>query len=219
MSNTTRTRLLMGVLIATALASVAAPAMAQSPSPAVSAAPSASEAPVDTGPHDAPDLEAIFPDTIDGAPLVKGSLGAPTWEALGGLDAFAEVARIAEALNVDASAIEFGFANDPTATPLYNLFAIRVAGVTGDRIVDLYGTMAQEVEVDSVLQPDTLGSTDVMHLIAPNNPVGDVWFYALGDVLVGIQAGDELTAERLLGLLPTALPSPAASPPVASTTP
>jgi hypothetical protein len=219
MSSTSRTRLVMGVLIAAALAWGAAPATAQSPSPAVSTAPSASATPVDTGPHDAPDLEAIFPDTVDGATLVKGSLGAPTWEALGGLDAFAEVARIAEALNVDASAIAFAFANDPTATPLYNLFAIRVAGVTGDRIVDLYGTKAQEVEVDSVLQQDVLGGREVTHLIAPNNPVGDVWFYALGDVLVGIQAGDELTAERLLGLLPTTLPSPAASLPVATHTP
>jgi hypothetical protein len=189
----------------------AVPSVAQSPSAPASVEPSTSQAPGGTLPHDAPELEARIPDTIDGAPLVKGSFGAPTWEQFG-LEAVGEVATIAQELGVDASAVEFAFANDPTASPLFNLFLIRVTGVAPEQVTELYGRLAAEEQAGSTLETVTLGGTQVSHLIAPANPVGDVWFYPQGDAMVGIQTADPATAERLSQLL-AAVPAPSGSGP------
>ena len=193
---------------------VALPVAAQSPSPSATA--TATQAPTEGLPHDAPDLEARIPDTVDEAPLIKGSFGAPTWEQYG-LEAVGQVATIAQELGVDASMVEFAFANDPTADPLFNLFLIRVIGVPPEQVVELYGRLAAEEQPGSTLETTTLGGAAVQHLVAPANPVGDVWFYPLGDAMVGIQTSDAATAERLFQLL-AAVPAPSGEAPAPSAT-
>jgi hypothetical protein len=210
-------RALGALVAASALVVVlAVPSEAQSPLPSSSpSAPSSSQAPSGGLPHDAPDLEARIPDSIDGAPLVKGSFGAPTWEQFG-LEAAGQVAMIAQELGVDASAVEFAFANDPTASPLYNVFLIRVIGVPPEQVVELYGRLATEEQTGSTLDTVTLGGIEVSHLAAPANPVGDVWFFAQDDAMVGIQTSDAAAAEMLFQALAAV---PAGSPAQASTAP
>jgi hypothetical protein len=187
------------------------PAAPGSPAAAGSPVASPSATPDPQVPHDAPDLEAVLPSEVDGTPLFTTSLGAPTWERFPAA-ATEVLVQLASALGVELSAIEFAFANDPTADPLYNYFAARAAGVPGSAVVDAYATLANDAEEGSTLADSELGGIPVRHLSAPNNPVGDVWFFASGDVLIGIQAADAATAERLIALLPTSQGSPAPSP-------
>jgi hypothetical protein len=47
-----------------------------------------------------------------------------------------------------------------------------------------------------------LGGRSLVHVIDPTSQIGDVWFYALGDTLYGVQAGSATQATKLLALLP-----------------
>jgi len=160
-------------------------------------------------PHDARDLEALFPDSVDGRPLGKLSIGRPTIEGMVGttsdLDAFAD------ALGVELTDFEIAFANDPTAmatgTPVFNYMAFRVAGVTGGSLVEAYERLTPATEVDAVAARATIDGREVVWVRMPYNPVPNIWFWAEGDVLVGIQAADQATFEKLYRLMPARPPT------------
>gem|GEM_PF-3914288 len=207
------------VALVTALACLSGPALAAAPSDAPTSTPATSTAaspaaPVDPRlPHDAVHLEALLPDAVAGTALFKVSYGPPTW-ALLGPEGTASFVAISDAFERDIDDLTMAFANDPTAVPVFNLFAIEVAGVPGAAVAETYGQMAQQAEVGSTLSPATLGGVPVIHLAAPNNPIRNVWFLGVDGVMLGIQATTEAQAEQLLGLLPTSVPaaSPSAAP-------
>ena len=47
-----------------------------------------------------------------------------------------------------------------------------------------------------------LGGRSLVHGVDPTSQIGDVWFYALGDTLYGVQAGSATEATKLLALFP-----------------
>lgn len=164
-------------------------------------------------PHDAPRLEALLPAEVDGATLFRTSFGPATWAGIG-VENLGALGALTDEFGVGIDAVSFAAANDPTASPLFNLFALAVVGVPGATLNQVYARLAQQDEVGSTVEPATLGGIAVTHLDAPNNPIPHVWTWSVGDVVLGIQAADEATATRLIGLLPTSVPPlvPAASP-------
>lgn len=187
-----------------------APASAQSPPPM--AAPSPTTPAVDLSmPHDVPDLEALFPDSVDGSPLFKLSMGRPTLEALadqgmGQLDVF-----VSE-LGIERTDLELAFANDPTADPLFNYLAFRAAGITGPALVEAYARMVPQAEASATTRTVTIDGREVTSISMPSNPLSEIWFWTEGDALVGIQTVDLATLERLYRLMPGQAGPPAGSP-------
>ncbi len=211
-------RLGRGVVILGALVLLppwgALPVGAQAPSaPVPVASPSA---PVDPFrvPHDVPELEALFPASVDGRPLFMLSMGRPSLEAMGDAS-LGDLDALVTELGVRRTDLEMAFANDPTASPAFNYLAFRVAGVDGPTLVETYERMVPQTEVGASAQRMTIDDREVVWVAIPNNPIPNLWFWAQGDTLVGIQAADRATLERLFRLMPRAGdppgPSPAAS--------
>jgi hypothetical protein len=199
-------------VLAGALVSAAIPAQAATPSSSPGSdppsVPASSTAPAQPSvPHDAPRLEALLPTEVDGAALFRTSFGPATWAGIG-VENLGALGALTDELDVDMDAVSFAAANDPTASPLFNLFALAVDGVPGTTLNEVYALLAQQEQVGSTVEPATLGGIAVLHLDAPNNPIPHVWTWSVGDVVLGIQAADEETATRLITLLPTSVPAP-----------
>jgi hypothetical protein len=93
------------------------------------------------------------------------------------------------------------FANDP-ATPTFNLFALRVPGATSGELLTRYGQLTVADTAGATSETVTLGGKEVLHVTAPGNEIGDVWIFATGDTVFGVQAGSADQAGELLALLP-----------------
>ncbi len=105
-------------------------------------------------------------------------------------------------LGVERTDLELAFANDPTASPLFNYLAFRVAGVPGATLVDTYERLIPRTEVDATAQRILVDGREVVWVAIPYNPIPNIWFWAEGDTLVGIQAADQAAFEVLYQLLP-----------------
>lgn len=186
----------------------ALPAVAQGSPPPGPALPSATPIAGFSIPHDVPDLESLFPDAVDGRPLFKMSMGRPTLEAMGDAS-LGDLDALVVELGVERGDLELAFANDPSASPPFNYFAFRVAGVPGPTLVETYERMVPRTEVDAVVQHIPVAERQVVWVSIPNNPIPNIWFWAQEDTLVGIQTADQPTFERLDGLLAGVPASPA----------
>ena len=149
-------------------------------------------------PHDDPTLEAELPDEFDGAKLFKLSVGPISSAGNAGAEPIRE---LADELGDGSGNFSLAFANDP-ASPTYNLFALRVPGADTTDLLEAYTGLTVADAAGSETDQLTLGGKSVINVTAPNNPIGDVWFYAVGDTLYGVQAGSEADAEELIALLP-----------------
>lgn len=187
-----------------------APSAVGSPAPSAvgSPAPSAA-APVDgfRVPHDVPDLESLFPSSVDGRPLFRMSMGRPSLEAMGDAS-LGDLDALVSELGVARTDLEIAFANDPAASPAFNYLAFRVAGVDGPTLVETYERMVPQTEVGATAQRVAVDGREVVWVAMPSNPIPNIWFWAEGDTLVGIQAADQATFERLYRLLPAPVRSP-----------
>lgn len=168
-------------------------------------------------PHDVPAMEALFPDAVDGRPLFKLSLGRPSLELMGDAS-LGDLDLLVSELGIDRADLELAFANDPTASPVFNYLAFRVAGVSGATLVDTYQRLIPRTEADATAQRVTIDAREVVWVAIPFNPIPNIWFWAAGDTLLGIQAADQPTFQKLYRLLPPstyplASPSPSVSPP------
>jgi hypothetical protein len=159
------------------------------------AAPSASAAEV---PHDDAALEALLPDDVNDVPLTKLSVGPISTAGNAGADAIRTLARD---IGDGTGNFSLAFANDPR-TPTFNLFALRIHGAAADELARRYTALTVADEPGSTSKETTLGGRDVIEVTAPNNPIGDVWFYAKDDTVFGVQAGSPEQAESLLAMLP-----------------
>jgi hypothetical protein len=167
---------------------------ATTPAPS-GAAPSASAAEV---PHDDAALEALLPDEVNDVALTKLSVGPISTAGNAGADAIRTLARD---IGDGTGNFSLAFANDPR-TPTFNLFALRIHGAKPDELARRYTALTVADEPGSTSKETTLGGRDVTEVSAPNNPIGDVWFYAKNDTVFGVQAGSPEQAESLLAQLP-----------------
>ena len=205
--------LLSGLVLVAACGGSASPATSPSasasPVPSVSIGPvgtaspsaAASSSPAPSGlvlPHDDPVLEGRLPDSVEGVTLFKISVGPISSASNAGAEPIRALAR-----EIGDGSGNFGlaFANDPTA-PTFNTFALRIPGADPTELLDKYTGLTVADAPGSETDQVTLAGKNVVHVTAPNNPIGDVWFYATGDTLFGVQAGSQEDAEKLIALLP-----------------
>ena len=151
-------------------------------------------------PHEDPALEARLPDTVDGNPLFTLSVGPV---ASAGNEGAEPVKKLVSEIGDGTGNFGLAFANDPSATAdPFNYFALRIPGAPTAQLVDRYAalTVADTRGAESEQVP--VAGKQVTHVTAPGNPIGDVWFYGIGDTLFGVQAKSPEKAAALLALLP-----------------
>jgi hypothetical protein len=150
-------------------------------------------------PHGAPELEASLPDTVRDATLVKFSLGK---DDLGTNAGVAALTDIITAAGGDPASIQLAVANDAPAGTV-NVIALRGDGVDGAALVTAYADSAISTGQSTSSSTSTVGGKAVTRLVSPAaNPVGDLWIYAAGDTLYGVQSKDEALAAEVLAQLP-----------------
>ncbi len=151
-------------------------------------------------PHEDPALEARLPDSFDGKTLFKLSVGPVSSVGNEGAE---PVKKLVSEIGDGTGNFGLAFANDPTATAdPFNYFALRIPGAPTAQLVERYAalTVADTRGAESEQVP--VAGKQVTHVTAPGNPIGDVWFYGVGDTLFGVQARTPERAAALLALLP-----------------
>jgi hypothetical protein len=133
--------------------------------------------------------------------MQKQSFGPQTLANLG--PAAAQLEQLAQSLGRELDDVQFAVANDPTlGAAVYNILVVRIRGAESEALLRGYATFSQQSEAGSTLEDRTLAGRELVHLKAPQNPVGGVWMYAKGDTLYGVQTNDEATATKVLNVLP-----------------
>jgi hypothetical protein len=202
------------VLAGCAAGQPATPDASQSNTPAVTAQPSRgstgpSDEPSSSGaspspssnlvlPHDDPGLEARLPGAVNGKTLFKLSVGPVSSAGNAGAE---PVKAMVKEIGDGSGNFSLAFANEPT-DPSYNFFALRVPGAKGPELVAKYAALTVADTRGAEADQATLAGKSVTHVTAPDNQIGDVWFYAIEDTLFGVQAGSPERATELLKLLP-----------------
>jgi hypothetical protein len=176
------------------------------PEPAESDASSESEVafPSMDLPGSAPELEAILPDEIGGAEVVKFSMGGPELmadEEGSGIDP--EFIAFLERLGARPEDISmaFAFSVSPEGDSAV-IGAFRVAGASSDELErEFLATMESEggaVEWESA----TVGGKDVQTADDPDTEGNSLYVYTAGDIVFFVTTPDEATAAELLEPLP-----------------
>jgi hypothetical protein len=180
--------------IASPATSLGAPTSGRSAAASAAASPSSNL----VLPHDDPALEAQLPAEFEGKTLFKISVGPVSSVGNAGAE---PVKALVDEIGDGTGNFSLAFANDPTS-PTFSYFALRIPGAESAQLVERYGALkladARGAESEHVM----LGGKSVTHITAPGNPIGDDWFYAIGDTLFGVQAGSPEQAEALIALLP-----------------
>lgn len=196
----------IGLLAAAGLALAACGGGAASTAPTVSVAPSVApstavepSAAATPNLHGAADLEAALPDTIGGVPVLKFSFSIDELAASGGAD---QIGAIIQVAGGDPASVQLAMGNTGTNAQA-NVLALRADGVDGGKLVDAYQQVALEASESTSASRETIGGREVIRLKSPtSNPLGDLWIYAKGDTLFGVQSKDEDLAAELLAQLP-----------------
>jgi hypothetical protein len=178
------------------------PSATASPTPAggtKSPSPRPTPSPKLVVPHDDPELEKLLPATVDGATLMKLSVGPVSSVGVGGAQGIKDAAK-----QIGDGSGNFGlaYAGDPDGT--FNLFALHIPGADSSALLTSFTQMTLAETPGGKAESATLGGRSLVHIIDPTSQIGDVWFYAIGDTLYGVQAGTATQATKLLALLPQA---------------
>jgi hypothetical protein len=146
-------------------------------------------------PHEDPELESRLPDQVDGTPLSKLSVGPVSSIGVSGAQAIQDVAN-----EIGDGSGNFGlaYAGDPGGT--FNLFALQVDGADPSALATQFAQMTLAETLGGRVEAATLGDRDLVHVVDPTSSIGDVWFYADGDTILGVQAGSPAKATELLAL-------------------
>jgi len=152
-------------------------------------------------PHEDPALEARLPNEFEGKKLFKLSVG-PISSA--GNEGAEPVKKLADEIGDKSGNFSLAFANDPTATDaaVFNYFALRIPGAPSAQLVEKYAALTVADTRGAESEQVTMAGKEVTHVTAPGNPIGDVWIYAIGDTLFGVQAHSPEQAAALLAQLP-----------------
>jgi len=176
------------------------PSATASPTPAggtKSPSPRPTPSPKLVVPHDDPELEKLLPATVDGATLMKLSVGPVSSVGVGGAQGIKDAAK-----QIGDGSGNFGlaYAGDPDGK--FNLFALHIPGADSSALLTSFTQMTLAETPGGKAESATLGGRSLVHIIDPTSQIGDVWFYAIGDTLYGVQAGTATQATKLLALLP-----------------
>ena len=174
---------------------IAAPGAA-TPAPASQPPAGGSASPGFVIPHDDPGLEALLPNDVDGATLLKLSVGPVSSLGVAGAQGLKDVAK-----EIGDGSGNFGLAYAGDPAEQFNLFALRIPGADSSELLTQFAQMTLAETVGGKVESAELGGRDVVHVIDPVSEIGDVWFYAKGDTLLGVQAGSAREATDLLALL------------------
>ena len=152
-------------------------------------------------PHEDPALEARLPDEFEGKKLFKISVG-PISSA--GNEGAEPVKKLPDEIGDGTGNFGLAFANDPSAkdAAVFNYFALRIPGAPSAQLVERYAALTVADTRGAESEQQTVAGKQVTHVTAPGNPIGDVWIYAIGDTLFGVQAHSPEQAAALLALLP-----------------
>jgi hypothetical protein len=185
----------------------ASPSIAGSPQPSVAIAPSgpartpgtspATPRPSVAIPHDDPALEALLPDEVDGTKLLKLSVSPISTRAAGAQG----METLAERIGDGSGSFGLAYAGDPGGD--FNLFALHIPGADSSDLLTQFSQMTLAETVGGSVEAATLGDRDVVHVVDPVSEIGDVWFFADGDTLLGVQAGSATQAAKLIALIDT----------------
>ena len=147
-------------------------------------------------PHDDPGLEALLPNDIDGTALLKLSVGPVSSLGVAGAQGLKDVA---DEIGDGSGNFGLAYAGDPAGE--FNLFALRIPGAESSELATQFAQMTLAETLGGSVESAELGGRDVVHIVDPVSQIGDVWFYAEGDTLFGVQAGSAGDATDLLALL------------------
>jgi hypothetical protein len=147
-------------------------------------------------PHDDPALEALLPDEVEGTKLLKLSVSPISTAGAAGAQG---MKALAERIGDGSGSFGLAYAGDPAGD--FNLFALHIPGADGSALLTQFAQMTLAETMGGSVEAATLGGRDVVHVVDPVSDVGDVWFYAEDDLLLGVQAGSATHAEELLALL------------------
>ena len=148
-------------------------------------------------PHDDPALEALLPDEVDGTQLVKLSVSPISTGSAGAQG----IQDLATRIGDGSGSFGLAYAGDPGGG--FNLFALHIPGADGSELLTQFAQMTLAETVGGSVEAANLGGRDVVHLVDPVSQIGDVWFFAEDDLLLGVQAGSTTQARELLALLDT----------------
>jgi hypothetical protein len=130
--------------------------------------------------HADPALEALLPAEFEGKPLSKISVDPIT---AGG----ESIGTLAKAVGDGSGNFSLAYASNPADTT-FNLIALRVPGAASLALAEQFAALlimdTRGAEADQV----TIAGKGVTHVTAPENSIGDTWFYVKGDTLFGVQA-------------------------------
>ena len=147
-------------------------------------------------PHDDPALEALLPDEVDGTKLLKLSVSPISTAGAAGAQA---MKALATRIGDGSGSFGLAYAGDPGGA--FNLFALHIPGADGSALLTQFAQMTLAETVGGSVEAAHLGDRDVVHVVDPVSEIGDVWFYANDDTLLGVQAGSATQATELLALL------------------
>ena len=171
---------------------IATPVPASS-GPATSGRPSPSVAVV--LPHDVPDLEALLPAEAKGKTLIKFSIGPQSSTGQTGAQGIKDAV---EEIGDGSGNFGVAYAGDPEGT--FNLFALRIQGADPSELATAFARIALTETPGGEIEAAQLGGRDVVHVIDPISS-HDVWFWADGDLLRGVEAKTVRDATELMALL------------------
>jgi hypothetical protein len=148
-------------------------------------------------PHDDPALEALLPDEVDGTKLLKISVSPISAGAAGAQS----MKALAERIGDGSGSFGLAYAGDPGGD--FNLFALHIPGADPSDLLTQFSQMTLAETIGGSVEAATLGDRDVVHIIDPVSEIGDVWVFAKGDTMLGVQAGSATQAAELIALLDT----------------
>lgn len=155
-------------------------------------------------PGSAPELEAILPDEIGGAEVVKFSMGGTELLAdVEGSGVDPEFIAFLERLDAQPEDISmaFAFSVSPTGDSAV-IGAFRVAGASTDDLErEFLATMQSEAGAVA-WESASVGGKDVQTSADPDTEGNSLYVYTAGDIVFFVTTADEATAAELLGPLP-----------------
>jgi hypothetical protein len=181
------------------VAQVATPSPSQARPTAPPGSPSAKPRPTQklVIPHDDPELEKLLPNEVAGKVLMKLSVGPVSSIGVAGAQGIKDAAK-----QIGDGSGNFGlaYAGDPDGK--FNLFALHINGADPSALLTSFTQMTLSETLGGKAESATLGGRSLVHVVDPTSQIGDVWFFAKGDTLYGVQAGSPEQATMLLALLP-----------------
>lgn len=153
-------------------------------------------------PQSAPELAALLPDEIGGAPAFKLSMSGEEMLAGGG-DAGVDPEFVAflERLDAQPEDVSFAIASTTGTESATGAFAFRVEGADSGRLEQEFQTaMAAEQTIDWAAV--SVGGKDVLTAEDPDNVGSSLYVYTRGDVIFIVTAPSEEEAAEILTALP-----------------